>query len=286
MANINETQSINKTRKIKDYVFLAGVFLCAVIAVVPLFSVIFYVALKGFSALNLDFFTQLPAPVGDPGGGMGNAIVGTFILVGLSCVVGLPIGLLGGMWLARYGDGKRGFFIRYAADVLSSIPTIVIGIFAYVLIVVTMKRFSAIAGGFALGLIMIPTVTRTAEEMIKMVPRGLYEAGLALGLPEWKVMLRVVFRTAWNGIFTGIMLAVARIMGETAPLLFTAFNSMYWNFRVDQSMASMTVQIYNYAISPFKEWHAQAWAGSLTLVFIVLGVTLLVRKFSKRVTYT
>jgi phosphate transport system permease protein len=200
-------------------------------------------------------------------------------------LVGLPIGILGGIWLAQFGNNKRGFAVRYAADVMSSIPTIVIGIFAYVLIVATMKRFSAIAGGFALGLIMIPTVTRTTEEMIRMVPRTLYEAGLALGIPEWKVTLRVVFRTAWNGIFTGIMLAVARIMGETAPLLFTAFNSMYWNVRIDQPMASMTVQIYNYAISPFADWHAKAWAGSLTLVFIVLAITLLVRKFSKRVRY-
>jgi phosphate transport system permease protein len=272
-------------RKIKERIFLVAVLCCAGIAVVPLFSVIGYVLIRGFGALNWSFFTQLPAPVGEPGGGMGNAIVGSLILVSLSCLVGLPIGLFGGIWLAQFGQGKRGFFIRYAADVLQSIPTIVIGIFAYVLIVVTMKRFSAIAGGFALGLIMIPTVTRTTEEMIKMVPRSLFEAGLALGVPEWKVTLRIVFRTAWNGIFTGVILSVARIMGETAPLLFTAFNSMYWNLRIDQPMASMTVQIYNYAISPFLEWHAQAWAGSLTLVFIVLGITLLVRKFSKRVRY-
>jgi phosphate transport system permease protein len=243
------------------------------------------VFIKGITAMNFAFFTQLPVPVGDPGGGMANAIIGTFILVALACLVGLPIGIFGGIWLAQYGGGKRGFWIRYAADVLSSIPTIVIGIFAYVLIVMAMKRFSAIAGGFALGVIMIPTVTRTTEEMVKMVPRTLYEAGLALGLPEWKVILHVVFKSAWSGIFTGIMLSVARIMGETAPLIFTAFNTPYWCIRPDQAMASMTVQIYNYAISPYAEWHAKAWAGSLTLIFIVLGITLLVRKFSKRVTY-
>jgi phosphate transport system permease protein len=216
---------------------------------------------------------------------MANALIGTFILVGLACLVGLPIGIFGGIWLAQYGGGKRGFFIRYAADVLSSLPSIVVGIFAYVLLVATLKHFSAIAGGFALGIIMIPVVTRTTEEMIKMVPRSLYEAGLALGLPEWKVSLQIVFRTAWSGIFTGIILAVARILGETAPLLFTSFNTPYWSFRVDQPMASMTVQIYNYAISPFADWHAKAWAGSLTLVFIVLFVTIVVRKFSKRVAY-
>jgi phosphate transport system permease protein len=281
----NGWQKQSLIRKIKEKIFLVAVLACALIAVVPLFSVIGYVFFKGIAAIDLNFFTRLPAPVGEPGGGMGNAIVGTFILVGLACLVGLPIGILGGIWLAQFGNGKRGFFIRYAADVLSSIPTIVIGIFAYVLIVLTMRRFSAIAGGFALGMIMIPTVTRTTEEMVKMVPRTLYEAGLALGIPEWKVTLKVVFRTAWNGIFTGVILAVARVMGETAPLLFTAFNSMYWNLRIDEPMASMTVQIYNYAISPFAEWHAKAWAGSLTLVFIVLAITLLVRKFSKRVSY-
>ncbi|MEA3493516.1 MAG: phosphate ABC transporter permease PstA, partial [Candidatus Margulisiibacteriota bacterium] len=278
-------ENIDQIRKIKEKIFLIAILCCAVIAVVPLFSVIGYVFVKGIGAIDLNFFTQLPAPVGDPGGGMGNAIVGTIIIVALSCLVGLPVGILGGIWLAQFGSGKRGFFVRYAADVLSGIPSIVIGIFAYVLIVLTMKRFSAIAGGFALGMIMVPTVTRTTEEMIRMVPRSLYEAGLALGIPEWKVMIRVVFKTAWSGIFTGIMLAVARIMGETAPLLFTAFNNMYWNFRIDQPMSSMTVQIYNYAISPFTEWHAQAWAGSLTLVFAVLVITLLVRKFSKRVIY-
>ncbi|OGC03530.1 phosphate ABC transporter, permease protein PstA [candidate division WOR-1 bacterium RIFOXYA12_FULL_43_27] len=282
----NNTEIQSKLRKIKERFFLAAVVLCALIAVVPLFSVIGYVFIKGISAVNLDFFTKLPVPVGDIGGGMGNAIVGTFILSGIACLVGLPVGIFGGIWLAQFGKGKRGFFIRYSADVLSSIPTIVIGIFAYVLLVATLKHFSAVAGGFALGIIMIPTVTRTTEEMVKMVPRNLYEAGLALGIPEWKVTLHIVFRTAWNGIFTGVMLSVARIMGETAPLIFTAFNTPYWSLRVDQPMASMTVTIYNYAISPFAEWHAQAWAGSLTLVFIVLSITLLVRKFSKRVVYT
>jgi len=221
----NWTQEINK-RKLLEKIYLAAVLACTIIAIIPLVLVIGYVFIKGFSALDFNFFTKLPAPVGETGGGMGNAIVGTFIIVALSCLVGLPIGIFGGIWLALYGQGKRGFIIRYAADVLSSIPTIVIGIFAYVLIVLTMKRFSALAGGFALGIIMIPTVTRTTEELVKMVPRTLYEAGLALGIPEWKVILKIVFRSAWTGIFTGVMLSVARIMGETAPLLFTAFNSM------------------------------------------------------------
>jgi phosphate transport system permease protein len=281
----NNTEKSYSLRRLKDTVFLSLVWLSTLIALIPLFLVLGYVFVQGFSALNFDFFTKLPTPVGEAGGGMANAIAGTFILVALASIVGLPVGIFGGIWLALYGNGKMGLLIRYSADVLSGIPTIVVGIFAYVLIVLTMGRFSALAGGFALGIIMIPTVTRTTEELVKMVPRSLYEAGLALGLPEWKVVLRIVFRTAWNGIFTGVMLSVARIMGETAPLIFTAFNTPYWNLRIDQPMSSMTVQIYNYAISPFADWNAKAWAGSLTLVAIVLGITLVVRRFSKRISY-
>jgi phosphate transport system permease protein len=272
-------------RKIKNRLFLLAVFSCTLIAVLPLLLVLSHVLVKGLGAINLDFFIHLPTPVGEAGGGMGNAIIGTLILILLACCLGLPIGILGGIWLAQFGEGKRGFFIRYSADVLAGIPSIVIGMFAYALIVIRMGRFSALAGGFALGLIMIPTIVRTTEEMIKMVPRSLYEAGLALGIPGWKVTLRIIFRTAWSGIFTGIMLAVARIAGETAPLIFTAFNTPYWSFRLDQPMASMTVTIFSYAISPFDDWHAKAWAGSLVLIFTVLGVTLLVRKYSKRVIY-
>ncbi|MFA4905092.1 MAG: phosphate ABC transporter permease PstA [Candidatus Margulisiibacteriota bacterium] len=281
----NGRQKQYSLRKIKDRIFILAVFSCTLIAVLPLLLVISHVILKGIGAINLEFFYRLPTPVGEAGGGMGNAIIGTLILILLACSIGLPIGILGGIWLAQFGGGKRGFFIRYAADILAGIPTIVIGMFAYALIVIHMKRFSALAGGFALGMIMVPTIVRTTEEMIKMVPRSLYEAGLALGIPGWKVTLRVIFRTAWTGIFTGIMLAVARIAGETAPLIFTAFNTPYWSFRLDQPMASMTVTIYNYAISPFDDWHAKAWAGSLVLIIAVLGVTLLVRKYSKQVRY-
>lgn len=272
-------------RKIKEKLFLSGVFACALLAILPLVLILSYVFVRGFSALDINFFTQLPRPVGEPGGGMGNALVGSFILVGLACLIGLPIGILGGIYLAHFGKGKRGFFIRYAADVLSSIPSIVIGIFVYTLIVLPFRHFSAIAGGMALAIIMIPTITRTTEEMIKMVPRYLYEAGLALGLPEWKVLFHIVFRSAWTGIFTGIILSVSRVLGETAPLLFTAFSSMYWNVDITQPTASMTVYIYNYAISPFNEWHQKAWAASLTLLFMVLSTTLIVRKFSKKVQY-
>ncbi|HTY12771.1 MAG TPA: phosphate ABC transporter permease PstA [Candidatus Omnitrophota bacterium] len=281
----NSKQRSYSIRKFKEKTFLALVYLAALLAVIPLISLLAFVVIKGASAINLDLFIHLPAPVGQPGGGMANAIVGTLMIVALGCLISLPVGILAGIWMAEWGKGKRGFFVRYAVDVMSGFPTIIFGIFAYLLFVLTMKRFSAFAGGFALALVMLPYITRTTEEMIKMVPRTLKESALALGVPEWKVMLLVILRTAWSGIFTGIMLAVARAAGETAPLLFTAFTNSYWNFRVDQPTASMTVQIYNYAISPFDDWNRMAWAGSLVLVMIVLAVTLTVRKFSKRVTY-
>ena len=254
-------------------------------AVIPLFLVIGYVFIKGIKAINWSFFTQLPTPVGEPGGGMANAIVGSGMIVLLASLLGLPVGVMGGVWLALGGSGRLGFVIRYAADVLTSIPSIVVGIFAYTLLVYPFKRFSAIAGGFALAIIIIPNIIRTTEELIKMVPTTLRESALALGIPEWRVTLSVVLRTAWNGIFTGIILALARAAGETAPLLFTSFNNQFWSFKIDQPTASLTVQIYNYAISPFAEWQEKAWAGSLVLIFLVLGITLFVRKFSKKVTY-
>ncbi len=281
----NNKQKSFAIRKRKEKIFIFSAYACALLAVIPLIMLLGLVIIKGLSAINLNFLTHLPAPVGDPSGGMGNAIVGTFLIVAIGALFSLPIGIFTGLWLAELGKGKRGFIIRYCVDVMSGIPTIVMGIFAYILIVLPMHRFSALAGGFAMSLIMIPYITRTTEEMIKMVPRSLKESGLALGIPEWKVTLSVVFRTAWNGIFTGVMLAVARASGETAPLLFTAFTSSYWNLRIDQPMASMTVQIYNYSISPFEDWNRMAWAGSLTLVFIILAITIVVRKFSKRVKY-
>jgi phosphate transport system permease protein len=272
-----------KIRKRKEKLFLFFVYASAAIAVVPL--IIGYVLIQGIGAINWQFFTQLPVPAGESGGGIANGIVGTFYIVGLASLLGLPIGILGGIWLAEYGHGKTGFFVRYAADVLSGIPSIVIGIFAYTLIVLTFHRFSAIAGGFALSIIMVPTIMRTTEELIRMVPLTLRESALALGLPRWKVTWEIVLKTAWNGIFTGVMLSVARVAGETAPLLFTSFNNQFWNFAPDQPMASMTIQIFNYAISPFADWHSKAWAGSLTLVMIILAINLGVRRFSKKVDY-
>lgn len=272
-------------RKNKERLFLAAMVACAALSVLPLVLLVGYVFIRGIGAINLAFFFNLPAPVGTPGGGMANAILGTLMIVLIGCFFSLPIGVLAGIWLAEWGKGKTGFLVRYCVDILAGIPSIVLGIFAYMLIVLPLHRFSAIAGGFAVSLVMLPYITRTTEEMVRLVPRSLREAGLALGLPEWKVAWFVVLRTAWSGIFTGIMLAVARAAGETAPLLFTAFSSLYWNFRPDQPTASMTVQIYNFAISPYEEWQQMAWAGSLVLMAIVLLITVLVRKKSKRVSY-
>ena len=272
-------------RKAKEKVFIATAYSCAVLAVIPLILLLGYVFIKGISSINLDFFFHLPVAVGENGGGMANSIVGTFMIVGIASLISLPVGILGGLWLAESGSGKTGFLIRYCVDVMSGIPSIVLGIFAYILFVLPMHRFSALAGGFAMSLVMLPYITRTTEEMVKMVPRTLKESALALGIPEWRVSLSITLRSAWNGIFTGVMLAVARASGETAPLLFTAFNSMYWNLRPDQPTASMTVQIYNYSISPFEQWNNMAWAGSLTLIVIILAITLTVKKYSKRVTY-
>jgi phosphate transport system permease protein len=257
---------------------MAGLCLVAVlVAVVPLASVLGYVGLQGASALNWSFFTHLPAPVGEPGGGMANALVGTLILIALAACVGVPIGILGGLFLAETRGSPLSWWIRFTADVLNGVPSIVIGVFTYALIVLPMKRFSALAGGFALGVMMIPLVMRTTEEMVRLVPSALREASLALGIPWWITTLRVTLRTATAGVITGIMLAVARIAGETAPLLFTAFNNQYWQTRLDQPIASLTVQLFNYAIAPYDDWHRQAWAAALVLMAMTLLLNIAAR---------
>lgn len=244
--------------------------LSALAALVPLGFVLYYIAAQGLPALNLDFFTHVPRPVGEPGGGMANAIVGTIILIALASLVGLPIGLLGGIYLAEFGANRFAGIIRFAADVLSGVPSIVIGIFVYALVVVPMHRFSALAGGAALGIMMIPTVMRTSEELIRLVPASLREAALSLGATHPRTVFKVVLLAARAGVVTGVLLAIARIAGETAPLLFTAFGSNLWSARLDQPIASLPVQIFTYAIAPYDNWHAQAWAGALVLVVMIL----------------
>jgi phosphate transport system permease protein len=254
---------------------------CTVAVLVPLVLIFGYLLAQGITSVNYDFFTQLPKPVGEPGGGMANAIVGTLTLIGLACAVGLPVGVLTGVYLAEYGHGRFGWVVRFAADVLTGVPSIVIGIYAYTLIVLPMHGFSAYAGGCALGVIMLPIVARTTEEMVKLVPTSLREAALALGVPAWRTTIWVVVRTARGGIVTGIMLAVARVAGETAPLLFTAFGNQFWHHGLNGPISSLPVQIYTYAISPFDDWHRQAWAGALVLLSLIFLTSLSVRLLTR-----
>ena len=264
-------------RKIVNVLMCTLLVLAAVVALIPLLSVFSYVLSKGLPALDFSFFTKLPQPVGEVGGGMANAIVGTGILVGIACLIGIPWGLGIGIYLSEYGRGKYADSVRFATDMLSSVPSIIIGLFVYTVVVLPMKRFSALAGGIALGILMVPTIARSSEELLKMVPQHIREAGLALGLPRWKVILRVVLRGAMGGIITGIMLAIGRVAGETAPLLFTAFGNRLWHHGLDQPIASLPVQIYTYAISPYDDWHRQAWAGALVLVFVVFITNVITR---------
>ena len=257
-------------RKVTDVVVRSACVLAALIALVPLVSVLYYVTSRGISGINLEFFTELPKPVGESGGGMANALVGTLKLVFLSCLFGIPPGVLAGVYLAEFGDSRFGKWVRFSADVMSGVPSITVGIFVYSLVVLQTKHFSALAGGVALGVLMLPTVTRTTEELLKLVPESLREAALGLGLPKWRTTLRVMLRTAAPGIATGVMLAVARVAGESAPLLFTAFSNPFWSSGLNEPTASLPVNIYNYAVSPYEEWHRQAWAAALLLLLLVL----------------
>jgi len=264
-------------RKAANGLMWAASAAATVLALIPLGLVLYYVAAQGLPALNIAFFTHLPKPVGEPGGGMANAIVGTLVLIGLASLVGLPIGILGGIYLAEFGNNRFGWSVRFAADVLSGVPSIVIGVFVYAMVVIPMKRFSALAGGGALGIMMIPTVMRTTEELVRLVPVSLREAALSLGATQRRTVLKVVLLAAKGGIVTGVLLAVARIAGETAPLLLTALGNRFWSTRLDQPIASLPVQIFTYAIAPYDDWHAQAWAGALVLVAMVMVFSLAAR---------
>jgi len=255
--------------------------LCTVMAVGALFIILAHIAWQGIGSLNWQFLTDRPRPVGE-GGGIGNAIVGSLLLLAISSVIGLPLGICVGVYLSEIGKGKFGGAVRFIVDTLTGIPSIVTGVFVYAIIVIPTKHFSAIAGGVALALIMIPIVARTTEEMLKLVPHSLREGALALGAPQWRMILGVVIPAAAPGIATGAMLAIARISGETAPLLFTAFGSRFFPESLNQPIASLTVQIYNYAISPYDEWHAQAWAATLVLMTLVLGINIIVRFLTRR----
>jgi phosphate transport system permease protein len=264
-------------RRLIDIAVGALTFTAAILAICPLLLILGFLLYQGVSAINLDFFLHLPKPVGEAGGGMANAIVGSLIMIGLAGAAGLPIGILGGVYLAESRDRRLPWALRFVADVLNGVPSIVFGIFAYTVLVIPMRRFSAFAGGLALGLIMVPIVLRTTEEMVRLVPNALREAGLGLGIPQWKVSLRIVIPAARAGIITGVMVAVARIAGETAPLLFTALGNRFWHQGLDQPIAALPLQIYAYAIAPYDDWHRQAWAGALVLIALVFLASLAAR---------
>lgn len=266
-------------RRWNDRFMRVLLFCAALVALAPLFSVLMYVISKGAPGLNWAFFTQLPKPVGEAGGGMANALVGTCILIGIASVIGVPWGVAAGVYLSEYGRSRVASVVRFGTDMLASVPSIVVGLFVAAIMVIPMGGFSALAGGVALGIIMIPTVARSTEEMLRLVPTHIREAGLALGLPRWKVILRIVLRGCVSAITTGVMLAIARVAGETAPLLLTVLNNRFWHQGLDQPIASLPVQIYNYAASPFEEWHAQAWSGALVLVLLVFAMNVSARVF-------
>jgi phosphate transport system permease protein len=272
-----ESKNKHHWRKFKSAFVSFSAFAAAVLVITPLGLVFFHLLVNGASSINLDFFTQLPKPVGSPGGGMVNAIVGSLELLALGSMLGIPIGVLGGVYLAEYGSARGNSMLRFIADVLNGVPSITWGVVVYGLVVLRFKGFSAYAGGLALGLIMVPLILRTTEEVILLVPNGYREASLALGIARWKTIIYVVMKTASKGIITGILLALARIGGETAPLLFTAFGNRFWNHDLTQPIAALPLQIFTYAISPYDDWHRQAWAGALVLVIGIFCVNVLVR---------
>jgi len=264
-------------RKTKSGLASTVAFLSALLVIAPLGLVFFHLLVNGAGSVNWNFFTKLPTPVGVTGGGMVNAIVGSLELLALAAAIGIPVGVLGGVYLAEYGSARVNSMLRFIADVLNGVPSITWGVVVYGLVVLRFKGFSAYAGGLALGLIMIPLIIRTTEEVILLVPNGYREAALALGVSRWKTIVHVVMKTASKGIITGILLALARVGGETAPLLFTAFGNRFWNHNLSEPIAALPLQIFTYAISPYDDWHRQAWAGALVLVTGIFCVNVLVR---------
>jgi phosphate transport system permease protein len=273
------SHSYDRYRKWKSGAMSALAVACAALVIAPLIFVLAHLVREGLGSINLEFFTQLPKPVGEAGGGMANAIVGTFVLLGIALVVGVPIGLFGGIFLSEYGDERLNFWIRFFADILNGVPTIVWGMAAYALVVIPTKTFSAWAGGLALGFIMIPLVLRTTEEVLVLVPNAYREAAMALGVARWKIITHIVLRSALKGILTGVLLALGRVAGETAPLLFTAFGNRFWSHQLSEPIAALPLQIFTYAISPYDDWHRQAWAGALVLITLVFLLSTSVRLF-------
>jgi phosphate transport system permease protein len=273
----------DKMRAFSDRAVTGLAILATLLVIAPLVAIFVYLLVKGASSLDLAFFTQVPKPVGEVGGGMANAIVGSGVLLGIASVIGVPIGIGGGIYLAEFGRGTRlANAIRFTADVLNGVPSIVMGLAAYSLIVIPQGHFSALSGGVALGIMMVPTVCRTSEEMLLMVPNAIREAALGLGVPNWRAVLSITVKTASPGIITGCMLAFARVAGETAPLIFTALGNSFWSTGLNQPIAALPLQIYVYAQSPYDDWHRLAWAGALVLIALIVIAVSLVRYVTSR----
>jgi len=273
---------ISLWRRLKDYFATAFAIATVVIVLAPLVAIFGYLVYRGIGSLNLAFLTQIPKPPGELGGGMANAIAGSALILAIASLLGVPLGIGAGIYLAEYGRNRFGDSVRFVSDVLNGVPSIVIGIVAYAIVVLRQKHFSALAGGVALAIMMIPTITRTTEEMLLLVPNVLREAAYGLGVSRWRTTLSIVLRTATSGIITGVMLAFARVAGETAPLLFTAFGNQYWNWKLDQPTAALPLQIFTYAISPYDDWHRQAWAGALVLIVLIVSAVAAVRYAVRR----
>jgi len=273
---------ISLRRRLMDHAMTAAAILTVVLVLAPLIAIFGYLVYRGIGSINWAFLTQTPKPVGEVGGGMANAIVGSVIILAIASIIGVPFGVGAGIYLAEFGRNRIGSVIRFTADVLNGVPSIVIGIVGYSIVVLYQKHFSALAGGVALSIMMVPTICRTTEEMLLLVPQALREAAYGLGIPRWRTTLSIVLRTATSGVITGIMLAFARIAGETAPLLFTTLGNQFWNMRYDQPTAALPLQIYVYANSAYEDWHRQAWAGSFVLIILIVSSVAAVRYVVRR----
>ena len=275
-------QTIGFRRWLTNHLFTAASALASLLVLIPLFAIFGYLVFKGIGSVNLAFLTHTPRPIGETGGGMANAIVGSGLILVIASMFGIPLGIGAGIYLAEYGKSRYAQAVRFTADVLNGVPSIVMGIAIYALVVIPQGHFSAFSGGVALGIMMIPTIARATEEMLSMVPNTIREAALGLGIPQWRTTLSITLRTAMSGVITGVMLAFARVAGETAPLLFTAFGNQFWSLDPSRPTAALPLQIYVYAISPFDAWHRQAWAGALVLIVIIVAAVSVVRVIAAR----
>ena len=274
---LRPSPQVSLGRRFTNHLMTLVAVLTVVLVLVPLVAIFGYLVYRGIGSVNWAFLTQIPKPVGESGGGMANAIGGSILILGIASLLGVPLGIGAGIYLSEYGRHRFGDFIRFTSDVLNGVPSIVIGIVAYGMVVLRQRHFSALAGGVALAIMMIPTIARTTEEMLLLVPGAIREAAYGLGVPRWRTTISITLRTATSGVITGVMLAFARVAGETAPLLFTAFGNQYWNWSVNQATAALPLQVFAYAISPFDEWHRQAWAGALVLIVLIVAAVAAVR---------